>query len=158
VAKNAQIKQTDRGMRKLMAQVERWSSVTLSVGVHQREGKRRYPGGLSVSEVARLHANGTRRMPRRDPVGDWAVSARRRVITTGREALAETARTGQSPMRRLELAGRKYVAEVREQFAIQPRLAPATIERKGSSKILVEHGLLWRAITFQVQLGKRTRG
>jgi len=151
MANNAQIKQTDRGMRKLMAQVERWSSVTLSVGVHLREGKRRYPGGLTVSEVARLHANGTRRMPRRDPVGDWAASARRRVITTGREALAETARKGTSPMRRLDLAGRKYVTEVREHFALQPRLAPATIRRKQSSRILVEHGLLWRAITAQVR-------
>ena len=154
----ATITTRDKGYNRLLRRAQAISGAgQLSVGIHPREGRRRYTGGQTVAQVARWHETGTKRMPARPFVFYWWVreNGQRKVRDTTRRALQASLANGTDPTRALQRAGERYVAEIRTTFDLMKPIAISTAKRKRSRQVLVETGLLWRSVGYRVRVGGR---
>lgn len=148
----------DRGYSRLLRAVRGMRDGGISIGIHPREARVAYPGGATVGEVARVHASGGRYLPRRDPIGQWwEREGQREVLRRTRAALTRALRSGRPPWRELERAGAEMVRRARAEFQRLRPLAPATVRRKGSRRILVRTGLLLRSVQYRVRRAGRAR-
>lgn len=153
-----QITTRDKGYNALLRRARKLEGgAQLTVGIHPREGRRRYPDGASVAQVARWHESGTRYMPARPLISYWWAreNGRRRVRDATRRALENALRTGADPVLALSRAGARYVGQVRATWDLLRPLRLATIRRKRSSRVLYDTGLLWRSIGYRVRVGSR---
>jgi hypothetical protein len=151
VARGVRVTTRDRGYRRFRDAARR-GSLVLEVGVLGPEAARPHPRarGLSVAEVADLARRGSRRAPSRDFVSAWyarrGAHAQRLAVAAIRAAL----RGGPDARRRVEAVGRAARDEMRAEMSRMAPLAPSTVARKGSSRVLVETGALRRAVSFRV--------
>jgi hypothetical protein len=132
----------------------------LSVGIHPREGRFRYGSGVTVSQVARWHEIGTRRMPARPFLTYWWTreNGARRIRDATRKALELSLTRGTDPLRALQQAGERYVAQIQSTFQLMRPIKISTARRKRSSEVLVESGMMWRSIGYRARVGGRQAG
>ncbi len=154
----ARVRVIDRGYNRLLRAVRRNEQGALTVGIHPREGRRRYPSGATVAQVATWHATGAGRLPVRDPLAVWFNGpGRRRMLDATRLALDKMVRTGVSPFQTLDRAGRRFTDQVRNTAATLRPLALSTRQQKNSSRVLFRTGLLLRSYGWRVNLGQKAR-
>lgn len=156
------VRDTDRGMKAMLKRLQA-DVGELTIGIHEAEGalpKESDEGAqpdVTLLDVAIFHEFGTTTVPRRSFIGDWADENRAaheqqlrkmaKAIVQGKVASPEVA---------LGRLGSLYVAEVQKRIAdgIEPELAQSTIDRKGSSKSLIDTGQLRTSIAPYVN-GRR---
>lgn len=146
----------DRGFKKLLERLSKRKSPHVIVGVYGKAVGQRYKGvGATVSEVAAVHEFGvpSRNIPKRSFLRDTALINERRIeknLATVTERIVtgvESERTG------LLKFGVWFEGVVKQRIAagIPPKLSPATIKRKGSSKPLIDTGQLRNSISSELR-------
>lgn len=161
---------TDKGVKDL-AKDFFGKSVSVKVGVFGAKGaekvKPREEGqpapNLTMVELATIHEFGTGKIPERsfirsyfDAEFDSLMGVLRKLIE---KAIARAVQTGKpitaaEQKKVLDTVGAYMVGRIQERIAsgaIKPPLAETTIDRKGSSKPLIDTGQLRSSITFEVE-------
>lgn len=178
------ITDTDKGARKLLQRLLK--NGALSVGVldedagktHEAkesvdrikdvfkgfdsEGKASGKGAaLTIGEIAEIHEFGLGSAPRRSFLAGWVDEKQdeiRNVVNAGASALV----TGRldSPLQFLNQVGAWAVGSIQRRMSenIPPPLAPATIQRKGSSVALIDTGQLRSSISYRVDAVETATG
>lgn len=176
----ARVTDVDLGYREMFKRLRQTAASPgyLTVGIHEMEGAaaktvRAHKGGedadagegadedddeedksepLTLLEVAAIHEFGLG-VPRRSFIADWADENREnhyrqllkmaKAIVKGKVASLDQA---------FERLGNLYVGEVQKRIAqgIEPPLAQSTIDRKGSSKPLIDTGQLRSSIRYRI--------
>lgn len=150
------VKDTDRGYAELVKRVavvrER---TTVTIGVHAAEGGAQEAGGdVTVLDVALFAEFGTKTEPARPFISGWADenedANKERLRLIGRRVMSGRIKSTEIG---LSLFGILGVAQVQRRIkaGILPVNADSTIEAKGSSTPLVNHGQLLSSITFRVE-------
>ena len=144
----------DNGARALLARLEAQRGARVRVGVLDDAAKRTEDGEgpLTLVEVAALHEFGAEGIPQRSFVRA-TVDLHEAEIHDLQRALALQVLRGEVEEEvALERLGMKVAAKCQNRIAegIPPENAPETIERKGSSKPLVDTGQLKASITYRV--------
>lgn len=155
---NARVTVRDKGYSALLRRARAISGEgQLSVGVHPREGLTHYEDGTTVAQVARWHENGTRRMVARPFLSYWWIreNGARKIRRATLDALENSLARNQDPLRALDRAGERYVAQVRATFRLMKPIKISTARRKKSREVLIDSGLLWRSIGYRARVGKR---
>jgi hypothetical protein len=147
----SRVRDTDRGMRALLARV-RGARLTLTVGVHGEEGGASHGHGLTVGDIATIHEYGLG-VPERSFIRAWADGAQAENERALQQAAIRVVK-GQVPSAKVALdqVGLAFVGAVQARMAggIPPPLAPATVARKGSSTPLIDTGQLRASIRHRV--------
>lgn len=153
------VKDTDRGYKALRQRLTKAAAgARVSVGVHEAEGDQ--PAGddgeATVLDVAVFNEFGTEHIPPRSFIGAWEdenvdehKSQLRKIGQAVVKGAIPSVEVG------LERFGLHAVGEVQQRIAagIAPENAESTVERKGSSTPLINHGQLRSAIAHHVKSG-----
>lgn len=108
---------------------------------------------LTVLEVARIHAFGTKDIPQRDFINETLRVKRSQIFETQRKAMKGVIMRRFRAETGLEIIGQKVQAEMKNLISEDthlPALSAATIAAKGSSVPLVDTGQLINSITYEV--------
>lgn len=154
------VKTRDNGVAKLLQRLGTSGEVT--VGVHADKGAAPKQGdddgGMSVIDVAVIHEFGAEEVgiPRRSFIRDWQddhAEEHARLIASEARAVVAGKLGADEALRRI---GLRFQGEVQKRIAegIDPPLAQRTINRKGSSKPLIDTGQLRASITNEVTVKK----
>jgi len=151
------VRVTDNGAAKLLADLKALGAMKVRVGVLADEPKRAGEGRgsrASLLEVAAMHEFGApgANIPQRSFIRG-TVDAKRAEIAAKQAALAKQVAAGEvDPRAALERLGASVAGMVQTRIAegIDPPNAPATEERKGSKKPLIDTGQLRSSVTWQV--------
>jgi hypothetical protein len=145
----------DKGLK---AAIERYGKAafgaTLQVGINEAEGDQTHEGSdLTIAEIGEVHEFGLG-VPRRSFIADWS-DEREEEHRAQIRKIARAVCSGKLPSWEMGLArlGVLYVAEIQKRISdgIEPPLAQVTIDRKGSSTPLIDHGILRSSITFTIE-------
>lgn len=140
----------------------------ITIGVHGDDGAEAHAGGsefaedgalipgagLTVAEVGALHEFGTRTIPQRSFIRGWFDERQDFIRATLRSQMALVLQGKLS----LETAGNRIAlaceGDVKRRIAagIEPPLAQSTIDRKGSSRALVDTGQLRNAVRGRAEI------
>ena len=149
------IKSKDHGYKKLMKSLRTASTPReVTVGIHEAEGSSTHEGGkASVAEVGEFHEFGTKNIPRRSFIRDWAdenSDKHRAMLRTIGQAIIQGKYSVEVGLARF---GARAVGEIQRRMAagISPPLKESTIKRKGSSVPLIDTGQLRSSIAFKVE-------
>lgn len=108
---------------------------------------------LTLVEVATFNEFGTRdgRVPPRPFMAIAAESGRQTLKVLVAKSWVSVLRGKREPGEILELVGMKHASQIQGviQAGVEPGNAPFTIERKGSSRTLIDQGQLVQSITYQ---------
>ena len=140
----------DRGISRLLKEMQKKRTV-LTVGVHGNSGSH---GRTSVLQIANWLHEGTSRMPARPFVRQWFdyhfLDNVKLIYRAFQQVVAfRLPSIGQA----LHQLGSKFVAGIQAEMAsgaFAP-LAATTIRRKGSSKPLIDTGVLRSSIRYQIK-------
>lgn len=156
----AEVKVTDRGYRQLLENITAAKAKTvIRAGVF--EGPPRDDSeGLTNAEIGAVHEFGLGHVPERSFIRG-TVDANRDEIRTRLRNVAGgflNFKSRDEIKRGAALFGEWFVGKMKERIrdGIPPALAPETIERKGSSTPLIDHGQLLSALTYDVKQGGGT--
>jgi hypothetical protein len=141
----------DRGYRRFF-DAARKGDLSLEVGVLGHEAARPHPRsrGLTVAEVADLARRGSRSAPSRDFVSAWYARRGAHAQRLAVAAIRASLKGGPEARKRVVSVGRQARDEMRAEMGRMAPLAPSTVKRKGSARVLVETGALRRAVSFLV--------
>jgi hypothetical protein len=169
------IRDTDKGAKKMLERLLKKGA--LSVGVLAEDAARTHeakesvdrikdifkgPGAtLTIGEIAEIHEFGLGSCPRRSFLAGWVDENQdeiRNVVNKGAAALVQGRLDG--PLQFLNQVGAWAVGSIQKRMAqnIPPPLAPATIQRKGSSIALIDTGQLRSSITYRVDAVATAKG
>lgn len=151
-----QITDRDRGFAAMVARLAKHPSV--KVGVLSDEPKEERDGAgeeISLLEVAAIHEFGApaANIPQRSFIRE-TVDVKREEIQRLQLVQAQRIVKGDvEPEAAVEQIGARVKGMIQQRIAagIEPPNAPSTIERKGSSKPLVDTGQLRESIDYQVE-------
>lgn len=150
-----QIVDRDLGFRDLVRRVEKASGSgrVVSVGIHAEDDEPTADGSSTILQVANYHEFGIG-VPERSIVREWAEQKDKENEDILRK-LAESVVQGRNSVEEgLEKAGLVMAASMRGRIQngeVAPPLAEKTIERKGSSTPLIDHGFLVSSIAHKVE-------
>lgn len=145
----------DKGMKKAFAATAALGKIRVSVGVQADAGASE--DGTLISEYAGYNEFGTKRIPSR-PFMRTAFDSNVGDLNSTIEKLTTLVQDGKiDPDRAAGLLGEKHQGQVQAQILsnMPPPNSPATIERKGSSRTLVDKGNMVQAIRWKIE--KRSR-
>jgi hypothetical protein len=141
----------------LIARAKKLDHAYVRVGVLEEKGSvARGDGGMTLVEIAATHEFGSSdgRIPERSFIRSTFLIRRVNALRTFQEKLARAIVTkGLDPIKALNMLGAWGAAEVKNtitEIDIPPPLADSTVQRKGSSKPLVDTGLLKNSISYEV--------
>ena len=144
----------DNGARALLARLEAQRDARVRVGVLDDVAKRTEAGEgpLSLLEVATVHEFGAGDIPQRSFIRATVDLREAEIHQLQRGLSVQILRGDVTQEVALERLGAKVAAMCQNRISqgIEPPNTPETIERKGSSKPLVDTGQLKAAITFRV--------
>lgn len=160
--RRARVVDKDRGWKKFRARAaELRKGPGVTVGVHAQEGQRAHaehsetvPEGTTVLDVAFWNEFGLG-VPERSFIRAWFDSARPDNLALAQRMLIRVLK-GQTPLAQaLDQMGAKFVGEIQRRIAqgVPPPNAPMTIERKGSSKPLIDLGQMRQSLTWKAHKG-----
>jgi hypothetical protein len=148
------IRDVDRGYKKLFRTLKksRLQDLVVTVGVHASAGGHK-SGDLTVAEVGAFHEFGLGNNPERSFIRAWFDETkgtnRKLLLAVYRKVL----KGDLDEARALGVMGAAFAGQIQERISkgIPPELAPETVERKGSSKPLIDTGQLRASVTFEVR-------
>lgn len=149
------IRDTDKGYRKVIAQVGKISrGYSAVIGVFgEGSAKEHGSDGISLGELAFIHEMGLG-VPQRSWLRSWVDSQKARIDSDLRK-IADQGLRGEDLGRALSRLAARYAAEVQAWISggnVEPPLADSTIERKGSSVPLIDTGQLRSGITWGLEV------
>ncbi len=145
----------DKGMKKALAATAALGKIRVSVGVQADAGASK--DGTLISEYAGYNEFGTKQIPSR-PFMRTAFDSNVPVLNSTIETLTKAVQDGRkTPDEAAGLLGELHQGQVQKQIGsnMPPPNSPATVERKGSSKTLIDNGTMRQAIRWKRE--KRTR-
>lgn len=151
------IKATDKGASKLLKAIQE-GLPSVDVGVLQgSESSRKYGDGgpATVLDIANYQELGTKTIPPRPFISGWFDKHSHELIPQIKALAAKVAKGELTPEEYLRKLGNLAVGGIQKYMAsgVPPALSQATIDRKGSSKPLIDTGLLRSSITFRESKG-----
>lgn len=164
------VKITDKGVKDASVKLFGSGKASVTVGVFGSKGAEPHKGEstkpLTMVEIAAIHEFGAGKIPQRSFIRSYfdanmpKLQAQMLKIMEG--LIAKAVKTGQpitegDRRKALNLIGVYVVGEIQRRIAageIVPPLAQSTIDRKGSSKPLIDKGQLRSSISHKVELGK----
>lgn len=148
---SVKVTSTDRGATaRLNSLLKRGA---LSIGLLGPEAETPHEdSSLTIGEIGAIHEFGLGTAPRRSFLADWADEKRADIEAIALKAGSAIARGKLDGAQALEQIGAWAVGSIQERMAsnIPPPLAPATIQRKGSSVALIDTGQLRASISYRV--------
>lgn len=140
----------------LRARAYKLDRAYVKVGVLEKDNVSRGTDEMTLVEIATVHEFGSSdgRIPARSFIRGTFLIRRVNALATFQTKLCKAiVMDGLDPYKALEMLGAWGVAEVKNTFTeidIPPPLADSTIMRKGSSKPLIDSGLLKNSISSEV--------
>lgn len=135
------------------------SKASVTIGIHEDVGSQEKksnddsPAKLLLVEVATFHEYGTEFIPQRSFIrsNDHVNKQKYRGMVS--EIKDKVIFEGWTMAKGLAVLGEQIRADIQKRIrdGIKPELDPKTIERKGSSKPLIDTGQLVNGITYQVK-------
>lgn len=140
----------DMGLQRIIAAVKVLEKRSVKVGVQSGSGKG--ANGVDVLDYAVYNEFGTKDIPSR-PFMRATADANRATVGKLGEALLGQVYAGMSPEAALRQIGAQYEKIQKDSITNGPWApnSPATIKRKGSSKPLIDHGVLVGSIRYEVE-------
>lgn len=155
-AQGAQVDITlrDTKLKKLTAELERFTRMEIQIGYYADGNHETYEDGTSVVDVATFHEFGTQNMPQRSFLRGALKENRAVMKSHSKKVVAELVKgkiNAKTAARRIAHAMAKIVWRklVTASSWAEP-LAHATIERKGHARILVDTELLRNELSWRV--------
>ena len=154
--KRSYIKDTDRGFKKLLRQIEGASrNRGVTVGIHSGEGGKRCKGGGTVVDVGSVHEFGLGDMPERSFIRAWVDQDKQELRDDERKLALSIVRGQNTAEIALEKMGMVFAAKAQKFIAdnrVRPDILEATKVAKKSSTVLIGFtGQLRSSITHQVE-------
>lgn len=145
-------------LRKLAAQLQIRPEIHLGIlGAQAAQAV----GDITMAELGAIHEFGAPRagIPERSWLRSTADEQRRKWLALLERALALVLRGKLDVRQALELVGQRAVADVVKKIRsnIPPPLAQSTIDRKGSSRALIDKGRFVQSISYEVVSGRAGR-
>jgi hypothetical protein len=150
----ARVIDKDRGMAKIMAEIAKFKTSAVAVGVF--EGERREDGQMEAM-IAAVHEYGSpkRRIPQRSFLRSWATGHAeeiQRALATEYKQVGVGNFTADRALKRLGEFGQAGVrGRIREMTT--PALKDETVRRKKSSALLIDTSQLINSIRYRVLSG-----
>jgi hypothetical protein len=148
----------DRGFRALVQRVYRFGAPQVAMGILEADGAQPAAGAegnqpLTVLDVGTWAEFGTESEPERSFIRAWFDQAEPQLREEFAKLLQEVLKGTKTKEQVLELVGLRGQGAIQARIAagIDPPNAPSTIERKGSSKPLIDTGQLRSSISFAVR-------
>ena len=147
-----QVKDVDKGYKKLLKQLENVASRMVQVGIFEAEGGEEVSEGMTVGAVAEIHEFGLGTSPERSWLRAWVDESQADIKTTMTKLFEAVVQGKRTKEEALELFGMWAVGKIQERISagIGPELKPATVQRKGSTVALINTGQFRASITFKV--------
>lgn len=151
----------DKGAKALMKRLAQSGEIT--VGIHEAEGSAAKEGDddagdMQLIDVAIVHEFGSEdgRIPRRSFIRDWEDEKAEEHKGQLRQAGKAVIDGKLDAERALGRLGVLYQADIQKRISdgIDPANAQSTIDRKGSSKPLIDTGQLRTSVTHKVEVKK----
>ena len=141
--------------RELRSRLEGMADKEVVVGVTRASAGRDQTGEINNAELLAVHEFGTKdgRIPERAPIRSSMAKHQDKYVTTHAENLRKVVRGDMPFDKSLDLLGLRAAADVQQNIRdgdFVP-LAQSTIDRKGSSKPLIDSGGMRQAITHEVR-------
>lgn len=159
---SAYIKDVDRGYEALVRRFYTLEDTPIiDVGVLEAEGAKEHEGGergVTVLDVATWNEFGTGQIPERSFIRAWFdqnLNGARELV----RRLLESVVVGKRNLPDVpELLGTTFVGQIQKRIStgIPPKNADSTVDRKRSSKPLIDTGQLRSSITFRVRKRGKT--
>jgi hypothetical protein len=151
-----EIKDTDKGFRRMVAEMGEMGAVVIGVQGKEAEEKHR-SSELTVGQVAAIHELGLSggHRTQRSWLRSWMDGNQDRLVREARAELTEVLQGRTTRKKALIKLGLRWTEEVRDRIMrgeIRPALRESTIARKGHSTPLLETTDLVNAITYKVFL------
>ncbi|MBD1228380.1 hypothetical protein [Xenorhabdus griffiniae] len=141
-------------LKSLEAKLREMEKVRVYVGVPASKNQRNNETGMSNAEIAAAHEFGVPgHIPERSFLRSTVDENKEKAANLLANSIRETLLTDGDKTAPFALVGGKMAGEVKRkiQAGIDPALNPKTIERKGSSKPLIDTGQLVQSITYEVR-------
>ena len=141
--------------RELRSRLEGMADKEVVVGVTRASAGRDQTGEINNAELLAVHEFGTKdgRIPERAPIRSSMAKHQDKYVATHAENLRKVVRGDMPFDKSLDLLGLRAAADVQQNIRdgdFVP-LAQSTIDRKGSSKPLIDSGGMRQAITHEVR-------
>jgi hypothetical protein len=149
------VRDVDKGYRKLIDKVFKLQKPKVAVGIFEADGQASAGEGVTLIEVAVINEFGGGNVPARSFLRGWFDENKERAQKTLMKLLADCLEKEGDPKKAIEVFGLWLQGEIQKRIAqgIPPANAPSTIEKKGSSKPLIDKGQLRSSITFAIDWG-----
>lgn len=147
------VKYDDTAFRRLRGEWVDLANLTLMIGVIGPGASELEEGSsLTLAELALVHEYGTDTIPERSFMRSTLLARRGDLAALQAKVFKRILARELTARAAMELIGEQCVSWIRAAIVagIDPPLATATILRKGSTKPLIDHGQLYRAISYQV--------
>jgi hypothetical protein len=150
------VQDTDHGYRELVEKLYGLSEdkPTVSMGIHEAKGSATHgKGPATIIDIANFNEFGTSRIPARSFIGDWfdedEPKMREDLLHLMQSAVAGKMTADEA----LEILGQTGVGRIQQRISagIEPANSESTIHQKGSSKPLVNKGILRSSIDYEVK-------
>lgn len=154
----ARIIDKDLGYRELIDRVYTLGKPKIAVGIFEADGQQEADDGVTLIEVATINEFGGGHVPSRSFIRAWVDKNQERC----REALMSLCVGVLKGEYTAKVAAERFGAwlqgEIQKRIAqgIPPANAPKTIEKKGSSKPLINHRQLRSSVTYAIDWGSGT--
>ena len=143
-------KDIDRGWSRIKRELKRMGGISVEVGVHADAGTS--DDGTPIALYAAANEYGTERIPERSFMRSTFDESRAEVKSLGVRLVRGVEDGKLSPERAAGFLGEHYVGLVKDKILsnIPPPNKPATVQRKGSSRTLVDNGFLLNSIRWKL--------
>ena len=143
-------KDIDKGFKAFRAELQRAKNATVEIGIHEDK----YNNGLSVSEYAAYNEFGTIDIPERSFMRS-TFDEKQSQINADMAKRYQQVKDGKIGVHRaLSLIGERHAQDIQDKIGsiIQPANSAVTIARKGSTKTLIDTGVMRQSIRYVVKL------
>lgn len=151
------VKVRDRGLRDLKKRLKKSGQSFVKVGIFGEEADATHAGTKrSNVEIAGFHEFGTGTIPQRSFLRATVDAEEGKIKKLQRTISRNMLKRRITEKKGLGLIGTFVTGEIQKRIrgGIDPKLKPATIRRKGSSKQLIDTGQLVQSITWEVVRGR----
>jgi len=143
------VKDTDKGLKRFMQEMQTARTAYVTVGVHEGE---RSLDGANIAEYAAANEYGTENIPSR-PAFRTAFDENVVAIQKDMAGLVNMAKRGGSVIEGLRVVGEKHQQRIQRTIKgrdFLPKLAESTVRAKGSTKTLIDSGAEVNSIRYVV--------
>lgn len=146
------IKDTDKGFRDIKKALLSLRKKEIKVGIHADGGKNEKTGTLIVN-YALANEYGTSKIPERSFMRSTYDEKQQEWNKTLDKIVNSVIEGDVDIAKKISLVGEQVVNDIKEKIDsnIPPVLSEATIKRKGSSRTLIDTGIMRASITYKIE-------